>query len=287
MLKDIDTQELSLSAVMHYTSWLVQQSPKDGAEVFIRSPRSKDMDPNEVLERLEGFSNQVIQMYLEYLVTSLKSENPEYYTRLACSYTNDIYDEIKAKNGLELFKELGKKKCVLLFWIVAITFFSTVDDFKRQVSPYPIEEDIDLSHSTFIGYLNAEKSQIRLVQLRLSLIKFLQRSSLYLPEIVMEALTKAGPLDIEKCIVYGRMGKHGESLDILIHGLSDFVGAETYCITNGSSAGIIPTTTIPARTSSLSEKPLPLTEYISEKDLEERRVLFTKLFNLYLSIDNR
>ncbi|KAG1471819.1 hypothetical protein G6F56_001908 [Rhizopus delemar] len=267
LLKDIDTQELSLSAVMHYTSWLVQQSPKDGAEVFIRSPRSKDMDPNEVLERLEGFSNQVIQMYLEYLVTSLKSENPEYYTRLACSYTNDIYDEIKAKNGLELFKEL-------------------VDDFKRQVSPYPIEEDIDLSHSTFIGYLNAEKSQIRLVQLRLSLIKFLQRSSLYLPEIVMEALTKAGPLDIEKCIVYGRMGKHGESLDILIHGLSDFVGAETYCITNGSSAGIIPTTTIPARTSSLSEKPLPLTEYISEKDLEERRVLFTKLFNLYLSIDN-
>ncbi|KAL4211163.1 vacuolar sorting protein 39 domain 2-domain-containing protein [Rhizopus microsporus] len=265
LLKDLETADLPLPAIMHYAWWLTKQSPRDGVEIFIRSPRARDMDPDEILERLERYDNQVVRSYLEYLVNNLKSENPDYCTRLACSYIKDIRDEIKQNDGLGLLKEL-------------------VDDFKRDINPYPTDKDDDLSHSTFLGYLSTQKTQLRLVQLRLVLIRFLQRSNIYSPEIVMNALSEAGPLDIEKAIVFGKMNKHQESLDILINELYDFVGAETYCVTNGHSAGIIPSTTVPVRSSSLSEKPLPSVEYVSSDQMIERSELFMMLFNAYISI---
>ncbi|KAI9279181.1 hypothetical protein BY458DRAFT_432090 [Sporodiniella umbellata] len=251
---------------MKYTSWLAQHSPKDGVEVFICSPRAKDMNPDEVLRQLENFSNRVIQLYLEYLVTNLKSENSEYYTRLACSYIDDIYEAIKTHKGLEIIKEL-------------------VDEFKNKVTPYPLIEE-STAHVTFVGYLSTQKNHTSFVHQRLLLINFLLRSSLYNPETVMEALIKAGPLDIEKCIVYGRMGNHEESLNILVHDLSDFVGAETYCVSNGSCVGEVPTNT-PTRSSSLSEKRLLLAEDESIEDIEEKCVLFSSLFDIYRNINDR
>ncbi|CEG63955.1 hypothetical protein RMATCC62417_01017 [Rhizopus microsporus] len=265
LLKDLETADLPLPAIMHYAWWLTKQSPRDGVEIFTRSPRARDMDPDEILERLEHYDNQVVRSYLEYLVNSLKSENPDYCTRLACSYIKDIRDEVKQNDGLGLLKEL-------------------VDDFKRDINPYPADKDDDLSYSTFLGYLSTQKSRLRLVQLRLVLIRFLQRSNIYSPEVVMNALSEAGPLDIEKAIIFGKMNKHQESLDILINELYDFVGAETYCVTNGHSAGIIPSTTVPVRSSSLSEKPLPSVEYVSSDQMTERSELFMMLFNTYLSI---
>jgi hypothetical protein len=67
----------------------------------------------------------------------------------------------------------------------------------------PIEEDSN--NSTFVGYLGSQKNQTQLVKLRLSLIRLLQSSQLYSPDILLQALTKAGPLNIEKVIVYGRV----------------------------------------------------------------------------------
>lgn len=103
------------------------------------------------------------------------------------------------------------------------------------------------------------------------------------------------------------MSKHKEALDILIHELCDFVGAETYCVTNGQSTGVIPTVvsndddhhqTI-ARSSSLAIKDKPLPPLIieekeeddqyclSSEQLNERRILFTMLFKSYISIKDR
>lgn len=60
-----------------------------------------------------------------------------------------------------------------------------------------------LNQSTFVGYLGSQKSP--LVKLRLLLIRLLQSSQLYSPEVLLNVLTKAGPLDIEKAIVFGRV----------------------------------------------------------------------------------
>lgn len=82
------------------------------------------------------------------------------------------------------------------------------------------------------------------------------------------------------------MSKHKEALDILIHQLCDFVGAETYCVTNGQSTGVIPTAAVLA-----AEKPLPPLiledEYLSAESLDERRSLFTMLFKSYIAIQDR
>lgn len=83
------------------------------------------------------------------------------------------------------------------------------------------------------------------------------------------------------------MSKHKEALDILIHDLGDFMGAETYCVTNGQSTGVIPNPV----DSSWREKPLPPLivedENSSLENLEERRTLFTMLFKTYIAIKDR
>ncbi|GAA5809917.1 hypothetical protein MFLAVUS_003332 [Mucor flavus] len=282
LLKDIQSEELPLSVIMHYAWWLTHQSPADGVEVFTRSPRTQDMDPDEILEKLEEYSNEGARTYLEYLVLTQLSERAEYHTRLACSYVRDVQREIENNNQLDQMKSL-------------------VNGFKKSVNPTKIETPEEkLNQSTFVGYLGSQKSP--LVKLRLLLIRLLQSSQLYSPEVILNVLIKAGPLDIEKAIVFGRMSKHKEALDILIHELCDFVGAETYCVTNGQSTGVIPTVvsddddhhqTI-ARSSSLAikDKPLPpLIEekeedqyYLSSEQLNERRILFTMLFKSYISI---
>lgn len=270
LLKDIPSEELPLSVIMHYAWWLTHESPSDGVEVFTRSPRSNDMDPDEILEKLEQYSNEGVRTYLEHLVLTQRSEREEYHTRLACNYVRDVQKEIESHH---LSKQMN----------------NLVKGFKKHVNPMKIENTIvdeKLKRSTFVGYLTTQNTP--LVKLRLSLIRLLLRSQLYSPDILLNVLTKAGPLDIEKVIVFGRMSKHKEALDILIHELCDFVGAETYCVTNGQSTGVVPDDH--QQPFSAKDKPLPIilqeddTEYISPEHLNERKTLFTMLFKSYLAI---
>ncbi|GAN02424.1 transforming growth factor-beta receptor-associated protein 1 isoform X1 [Mucor ambiguus] len=272
LLQDVHTEELPLSVIMHYAWWLTHQSPEDGVLVFTQSPRTGDMDPDEILEKLSEYSNEGVRTYLEYLVLTQKSERAEYHTRLACSYVKDVHKEINEGNQLKQMKAL-------------------VEGFIKQTDPMkiiPIKDDEEgfNNGATFVGYLGREQQQTHLVKLRLKLIQLLQSSQLYSPQVLLDVLTKAGPLDIEKVIVYGRMSKHKEALDILIHQLCDFVGAETYCVTNGQSTGVIPT----AALSLVAEKPLPPLiledEYLSPESLIERRSLFTMLFKSYIAIQD-
>lgn len=77
----------------------------------------------------------------------------------------------------------------------------------------------------------------------------------------------------------------------MIHELCDFVGAETYCVTNGQSTGVVPDDH--QQPFSAKDKPLPIilqeddTEYISPEHLNERKTLFTMLFKSYLAIKDR
>lgn len=93
---------------MRYAWWLTHESPSDGVEVFTRSPRKEDMDPDEILEKLEGYSNEGVRTYLEYLVLTQHSERAEYHTRLACSYVRDVQKEIESHRLSKQMKNLGK-----------------------------------------------------------------------------------------------------------------------------------------------------------------------------------
>jgi hypothetical protein len=175
LLKDISQEELPLSVIMHYAWWLTDQDPGQGVEVFTRSPRMAEMDPDEIITKLERYNNEGVRTYLEYLVLSQKSDHAEYHTRLACSYVRDVANEMG-----DQMEELVK-------------------GFQQHVKPE--------ATCTFVGYLGTLKPQTQLVRLRLLLIRLLLKSPLYSPETLLDTLSKAGPLDIEKAIVYGRVKK--------------------------------------------------------------------------------
>ena len=92
---------------MHYAWWLTHESPADGVEVFTQSPRTEDMDPDEILEKLEGYSNEGVRTYLEYLVLGQRSERAEYHTRLACNYVRDVQKEMESHHLSKQMKNLG------------------------------------------------------------------------------------------------------------------------------------------------------------------------------------
>ncbi|KAI8994624.1 hypothetical protein BDB01DRAFT_846646 [Pilobolus umbonatus] len=288
LLKDIHPEELPLPIVMKYIWWLTNQNAKDGVEVLTRSPRKDDMDADEILVRLEGYSNEAVRTYLEYLVLTQKSERAEYHTRLACSYVKDVETIIKDKNELQSMNDL-------------------VDDFKYHVACKQTrittteQTEGHTDEHTFVEYLGNIPNQTHLIRMRLLLIRLLQRSTLYSPQELLKTISRAGPLLIEEVIVYGRMNNHKEALGILIHALNDFVGAEIYCITNGQSIGDSPTpkgniNQVMPRSSSLSnqkvQKPFPPIiqeneENLSTEQLSQRQQLFTMLFDSFLSIKDR
>ncbi|KAI9491306.1 hypothetical protein BDB00DRAFT_883883 [Zychaea mexicana] len=262
----------------------MDNAPNDGVEIFIRSPRATEMDTDEVLEKLERYGNEPVRTYLEYLVLTRESDRAEHHTRLACSYVRDVKREIQSAQAGEIQ--------------------ILIDKFKQSVNPM----EIGGHDQTFVAYLGRHQ-QTELVRRRLLLIRLLQQSSQYDPPTLFQAISEAGPLNIERVIIYGRMKEHEEALRILIHELEDFVGAETYCVTNGQSTGAVPdiapvhTTMItPARTSSLNrfektasskkkkkagKEATPLTQEESAQQLNERRQLFSMLLKTYLAIKER
>jgi hypothetical protein len=98
--------------------------------------------------------------------------------------------------------------------IVLYTKLLPVKGFKKLVNPMKIVEnpvsDDKLNNSTFVGYLGSLKKKTQLVRLRLLLVRLLLRSQLYSPDILLKALTEAGPLNIEKAIVFGRVSTYKE-----------------------------------------------------------------------------
>lgn len=180
LLRDISPEHLPMHALMQYAWWVTEQNPVDGVEIFVRSPRAKEMDSSEILEKLEQFGDEAVRSYLDYLVTTRKSKEPKHHTRLALTYVRSVILELEA--------------------VSKDTLHELVEEYKQTVNPSNVSEN----EMTFVGYLGAHQ-QSSLVRRRLLLIRLLQRSELYDPGALLEAIEKAGPLDIEKVIVYGRV----------------------------------------------------------------------------------
>ncbi|KAF7725930.1 transforming growth factor, beta receptor associated protein 1 [Apophysomyces ossiformis] len=272
LLRDISDHELPLATIMQYAWWLTDQTPSDGVDIFVRSPRRTDMDSDEILEKLQAYGDEPVLTYLEYLVLERKSERVEYHTRLACGYAHNVRRELD--NGqLEQMEEL-------------------VERYKLSLKAAETEDWTQVKN-TFVEFLGSQPPT-SVVKHRLSLIRMLSRSQLYSAEEVFEVLPKAGPLNVELVILYGRMGMHEQALHILIHDLGDFVGAETYCVTNGQSTGIVPqfeeSQTISSGGTPVlnglekSEIQTDSVEGFGPEQLNERRRLFSMLLKTYLAI---
>jgi hypothetical protein len=64
----------------------------------------------------------------------------------------------------------------------------------------------NVDSETFVGYLGRKQhTESKLIDTRLPLIRLLQQSQLYDANTVMDSLSEAGPLYIEKTFIYGRV----------------------------------------------------------------------------------
>ncbi|KAJ9595158.1 hypothetical protein L9F63_013516, partial [Diploptera punctata] len=75
------------------------------------------------------------------------------------------------------------------------------------------------------------------LELRMKLRHLLQISNLYRVQLLLSKMSDAD-LHQETAILYGKIEEHEKALDILVHKLKDFKGAEEYCINNTKDKGI-------------------------------------------------
>ncbi|ORX54477.1 hypothetical protein DM01DRAFT_1321815 [Hesseltinella vesiculosa] len=210
------SSDLTMPLVLDYTWWLMRHGKLDAVDILIESPFANDMDPNSILTNLEEYDLLATKTYLEYLVLTKKSTEASYHTRLASTYVHELQAEIQQPRSR---KELTQ----------------TVKKFKTCVRPM----EPNRPSPTFVSFLCEKTPSTPLLQIRLRLLRLLQQSSSYEASSLLTLLDQTGPLQIEKAIVYGKLGMHQEALNTLIHELGDFVGAEIFCATNGQSTGSI------------------------------------------------
>lgn len=72
-------------------------------------------------------------------------------------------------------------------------------------------------------------------KIRLKLIELLQSGLIYDAATALERIEKRKDILLAELVVlYGRLHRHDEALQLLVHDLKDFQGAETYCYSGGT-----------------------------------------------------
>ncbi|XP_069694581.1 transforming growth factor-beta receptor-associated protein 1-like isoform X2 [Periplaneta americana] len=75
------------------------------------------------------------------------------------------------------------------------------------------------------------------MDIRMKLRHLLQISNLYRVQLLLGKMNDAN-LHQEAAILYGKIEEHEKALDILVHNLKDFKGAELYCVNNTQGKGL-------------------------------------------------
>ncbi|RUP14376.1 hypothetical protein BC936DRAFT_139679 [Jimgerdemannia flammicorona] len=222
VLPDMDDANL----VAEYAWWTAEKDPQLGTRVFVASPLSAQFEPRDVLSRLEKFGPDAVRVYLEYVVQERGSELEEHHTRLALLYVEDVVAGYAREGGRAEMERLGE----FLWW----RFLIKIDAQKQQLAsvpslpePQPNLVDRDSNISTSVS------------RSRLRLIRLLQASHLYRFEEILAKVAEVGYLNPEEAIIHGKLANHQQALQILVHDVRDFVGAETYCVTGGQSIGLV------------------------------------------------
>ncbi|CAM0141457.1 hypothetical protein VKS41_003834 [Umbelopsis sp. WA50703] len=279
---DLDTSQQSINIINKYGWWLVKQNAVEGVRVFMQCKAADLLDQDDILKRLEPYGNAAAQTYLEYLVQGKGSGSPEHHTRLACSYAKDVQVAMEKKENVEYFDKI-------------------VQDYKSQVAASEkqrISQSLAKPHTTFMAYMANQVTDSSLIQVRLRLLKLLQASRKYDPNTVLDYFISNEHLHLERVIIYGRLQKHEEALQILTLTLNDFTAAELYCVTGGHSIGNAqsqppkqPTrpkiTSVTRKLAYLEDKELPRLPRMTVEDIKDRHDLCLLLLKMYLNISDK
>ena len=141
---------------------------------------------------------------------------------------------------------------------------------EKSISDYralPVPKESFLAHKLDLQAQTKELGSFNTA--RNKLIKLLQGEIAYDAESILEIiLQQKSLLVVERILLYGRLSKHAESLDLLVHDLKDFDSSEIYCYHGGISLSQIKIT---------SDK---------EETVAMRKLLFPMLFAEYLKLSD-
>ncbi|KAA8914014.1 hypothetical protein TRICI_003055 [Trichomonascus ciferrii] len=196
--------------VWEYGLWLVSHSPRNGLKVFTNSNAACQFDDHELLTELKQH-DEAWRSYLKYLVYEKKSNL--FTSDLIAFLTDDLIQKVEKK--------------------------ATRKHLEKTNSEY---KALKLPKTRFLDYLTGLKLrgiEEGFIQLRLELIELLEANTDYDATKLIELITPYSEnLLMEAAILYGRLGVHEKTLNILCHSLGDYDTALDYCQA-GNATGLV------------------------------------------------
>ncbi|KAL4949419.1 hypothetical protein BDW69DRAFT_75394 [Aspergillus filifer] len=241
--------------VEEYGSWLAQQNPQLGTQVFADNSSRVILDPSEVVTLLKERAPNAVQEYLEHLVFS--KNYAQYADDLLQYYLDTVLSVLESSP--EARTSLSES-------------YST---YRALQPPKP----------TYMNFITENlpsnpwwQSRMRLLQLLGggNTTQFTSSPTPILNYSIPAVLARIEPfqneLVSESIILDGLQGRHREALRLLTHGLGDYDAATRYCLFGGprstSSTGAPLEFADKARQSELFK--YLLDEFLRIKDLSER-----------------
>ncbi|KAI9143788.1 vacuolar sorting protein 39 domain 2-domain-containing protein [Paraphysoderma sedebokerense] len=235
----------------NYVKQLVEINPKEGVKIIMG--RIKDFgdkgsvnEHDDVLEVLKPFGRESIIVYLQYVVFERGSKDKEKHTSLAIIYLERFMEEIgqtgtSFKNGLvqmeTTYRTLNNEPTQLISFVDFLQRNSDNQDKHSYKSRY-----------TFIDFI--AKSEYIDANGLLEKLKSVERDS------GLSSEDGIG-LNIEKAVLYGKIGDHEKALSLFVQGAHDCIGAIEHCLR------------------------------YSDKDSKMRKELVAFVFKLYLEMEDR
>ncbi|CCG82954.1 Putative uncharacterized protein [Taphrina deformans PYCC 5710] len=190
---------------------------------------------NSLRENEEDFS--IFMLLLEHLIVVIHLDNVALYDELI---------QIYAKRMIE----------ILSSQVTARQFLKQSNDEYRSL-PAP-----KVPYLTFVSQFSTQEDEIVVGQfllLRNKLINVLQGNISYDADAVLNIiLQRRDMLLAEQILLFGRLSKHSESLNLMVHDLKDFDSAEVYCYHGGISLSQIRITNDKRETVVMRRKLFPL-----------------------------
>uniref|UniRef100_A0A060T5U8 ARAD1B06512p n=1 Tax=Blastobotrys adeninivorans TaxID=409370 RepID=A0A060T5U8_BLAAD len=192
--------------VWEYGLWLATHFPDAGIKVFMQD---RGFDEEKVLQAFKD--SGVEKLYLQYLKYLVYDRKTTLFTSdLITFVANGVVEKLEAKANSH--------------------FLHTVNETYRGLSlPKRIYYDYFKSQTKKKGITEDESS---FVELRTELLTLLQRTVDFDVQLLLkqfEADKVKNLLTMERAIIYGRLGVHERSLQLLTHSVGDFATAMRYC----------------------------------------------------------
>ncbi|KAL4970552.1 putative TGF beta receptor associated protein 1 [Aspergillus stella-maris] len=241
--------------VEEYGSWLAQQNPQLGIQVFADNSSRVILDPSEVVTLLKERAPNAVQEYLEHLV----------FSKNYAQYADDLL-QYYLDTVLSVLESSPEARTSLS---------DSYSTYRALQPPKP----------TYMNFITENlpsnpwwQSRMRLLQLLGggNTTQFTSSPTPTLNYSIPAVLARIEPfqneLVSESIILDGLQGRHREALRLLTHGLGDYDAATRYCLFGGprstSSTGAPLEFADKARQSELFK--YLLDEFLQIKDLSER-----------------